>query len=38
MAILAFLHTGLTSVRTEGNNLLFKQAKRVAWGFRSTEN
>lgn len=37
-AILAFLHTGLTNARTEGYNRLVKQVKRVACGFRNTEN
>lgn len=37
-AILAFLHTGLTNARTEGFNRLVKQVKRVACGFRNTEN
>ena len=37
-AILAFLHTGLTNARTEGFNRLIKQVKRVACGFRNTEN
>ena len=37
-AILAFLHTGLTNARTEGLNRLIKQVKRVACGFRNTEN
>lgn len=37
-AILAFLHTGLTNGRTEGYNRLVKQVKRVACGFRNTEN
>ena len=37
-AILAFLHTGLTTARTEGFNRLVKQVKRVACGFRNTEN
>jgi len=37
-AILAFLHTGLTNARTEGLNRLVKQVKRVACGFRNTEN
>ena len=37
-AILAFLHAGLTNARTEGLNRLFKQVKRVACGFRNTEN
>jgi transposase len=37
-AILAFLRTGLTNARTEGYNRLVKQVKRVACGFRNTEN
>jgi transposase len=37
-AILAFLHTGLSNARTEGFNRLVKQVKRVACGFRNTEN
>lgn len=37
-AILAFLHTGLSNARTEGLNRLVKQVKRVACGFRNTEN
>jgi len=37
-AILAFLHTGLSNARTEGYNRLVKQVKRVACGFRNTEN
>lgn len=37
-AILAFLHTGLTNAKTEGYNRLVKQVKRVACGFRNTEN
>ena len=37
-AILAFLHTDLTNARTEGFNRLVKQVKRVACGFRNTEN
>ena len=37
-AILAFVHTGLTNARTEGYNRLVKQVKRVACGFRNTEN
>ena len=37
-AVLAFLHTGLTNARTEGYNRLVKQVKRVACGFRNTEN
>ena len=32
------LHTGLTNARTEGLNRLVKQVKRVACGFRNTEN
>ncbi len=37
-AILAFLRTGLSNARTEGYNRLVKQVKRVACGFRNTEN
>lgn len=37
-AILAFPHTGLTNAKTEGYNRLVKQVKRVACGFRNTEN
>ncbi|MET9203541.1 ISL3 family transposase [Gordonia sp. NPDC003585] len=37
-AILAFVQTGLTNARTEGYNRLVKQVKRVACGFRNTEN
>ena len=37
-AILALLHTGLTNARTERYNRLVKQVKRVACGFRNTEN
>ncbi|WHU47074.1 ISL3 family transposase [Gordonia sp. L191] len=37
-AVLAFLHTGITNARTEGYNRLVKQVKRVACGFRNTEN
>ncbi len=32
------LRTGLTNARTEGYNRLVKQVKRVACGFRNTEN
>ncbi|WP_244881181.1 ISL3 family transposase [Tsukamurella pseudospumae] len=37
-AILAFIDTGITNARTEGLNRLVKQVKRVACGFRNTEN
>ncbi|MGC5249674.1 ISL3 family transposase, partial [Gordonia sp. DT219] len=37
-AVLAFLRTGITNARTEGYNRLVKQVKRVACGFRNTEN
>ncbi|NKY21039.1 ISL3 family transposase [Tsukamurella spumae] len=37
-AILAFIDTGITNARTEGMNRLVKQVKRVACGFRNTEN
>ena len=37
-AIPALLHTGLTNARTEGYNRLVKPVKRVACGFRNTEN
>lgn len=37
-AILAFVHTGITNARAEGYNRLVKQVKRVACGFRNTEN
>ncbi|WP_308297602.1 ISL3 family transposase [Tsukamurella paurometabola] len=37
-AILAFIDTGITNARTEGYNRLVKQVKRVACGFRNTEN
>ena len=34
----AFIATGITNARTEGYNRLVKQVKRVACGFRNTEN
>jgi transposase len=34
----AFITTGITNARTEGYNRLVKQVKRVACGFRNTEN
>ncbi|MCB1291189.1 MAG: transposase [Mycolicibacterium sp.] len=37
-AILAFLHIALSNARTGGLNRLVKQVRRVACGFRDTEN
>ena len=37
-ATLAFLQTGITNARTEGLNRLVKQVKRVACGFRNSDN